>query len=187
MQLGEEEKERQHETDIADAGDDERLARRQAVDKILVPEADEQIAAQADTFPADEERQQVAGQHQHQHRRDEQIHIGEEAVIAFVSGHEFGRVEQDQAADDGDDEHHHQRKRVEIEADRWREIADADPRPERQRYILVPTGKKNDGDQRGDDGGENDRADADNGDVPLRHAAFAQHQNHRGEKGQKRN
>ncbi len=40
------------------------------------PEADQQVAAQADAFPADEHQQVVGGQHQRQHEKHEQIQVG---------------------------------------------------------------------------------------------------------------
>ena len=74
---------------IANAGDDEGFARCQAVGGILIPEADQQIAAQTNALPPDIEEQEVAREQQHQHRRDEQVHIGEEPVIAFIACHEL--------------------------------------------------------------------------------------------------
>ena len=49
---------------VADARDDERLARRAAVGRVPVPEADQQVAAQPHALPAQVEQQQVVGQHQ---------------------------------------------------------------------------------------------------------------------------
>ena len=45
--------------DIADAVDDKRLLGRVRRRLLLVEEADEQIGTEADTFPADEQQQQV--------------------------------------------------------------------------------------------------------------------------------
>ena len=56
---------------IAHPGDDEGLARRRAIGRILVPEADQQVAAQADPFPAEEQEEQVVAQNEEQHARDE--------------------------------------------------------------------------------------------------------------------
>ena len=50
------------------------------------PEADQQVAAQAHAFPADEHHDQVRGQHQRQHEEHEEIQVAEEAAVAaFVA------------------------------------------------------------------------------------------------------
>ena len=43
-----------------------------AADGFSIPEADQQVAAQADAFPEGEQQQEVVGQHQPGHREDEQ-------------------------------------------------------------------------------------------------------------------
>ena len=106
-----------------------------AVRWVLIPEPDEQIAAQTHALPAQVEQQQVVGQDQDQHRPDKEIHIGEEAAISVVFvGHEFGGVEMDQEADKGHHQHHDHRKGIQMEARLRYEIAYADPCPERLRY-----------------------------------------------------
>ncbi len=95
-----------------------------------VPEADQQVAAEADALPAEVEEQQVVGQHQHQHRGDEEVHVGEEAAVAVVVAHVLGRVEVDEKADEGDDQHHQTRQRIEVEADLRLEAGHGDPGPQ---------------------------------------------------------
>ena len=51
----------------------------------IVPEADQQVAAQADQLPADEQEQQVVGQDDRQHAEGEQRQVGEEAAVARVA------------------------------------------------------------------------------------------------------
>jgi hypothetical protein len=75
---------------IPHPSDDKSLACRVSVGRIFVPETNQQVAAQAHAFPAQVEQEQVVGQHQHQHHADKQVHIGKEAVIAFVIRHVFG-------------------------------------------------------------------------------------------------
>ena len=129
-QIGEEDEQADRHRGVADPGDDERLARGEPVDGIAIPEADQEIAAEADALPAEIEEQQVVRQHQHQHRGDEQVHVGEEAAVALVRAHELGGVEVDEKADEGDDQHHQARQRVEVEADMRREAGDGDPGPD---------------------------------------------------------
>ena len=45
----------------------------------VVPEADQQVRAQADAFPAEEQLHEIVGRHQHQHEEGEQAQIGHEA------------------------------------------------------------------------------------------------------------
>ena len=49
-----------------------------------IPEADEQVAAEPDALPADEEDRQVVAHDQDEHREAEQVQVGEEAVVAAV-------------------------------------------------------------------------------------------------------
>ena len=69
---------------IADARDQERLAGRGRRRRPAEPEADQQVAAQADAFPAGVEDEQVVGQHEQRHREDEQRHLREEAGVAVI-------------------------------------------------------------------------------------------------------
>ena len=73
---------------------------------LIEVEADQQIAAQPDAFPADEQQQVVRRQHQHQHEEHEQVQVGEEPVVAALVRHVADRVDVDQRADAGDDQQH---------------------------------------------------------------------------------
>ena len=79
----------EQEAEVADAIDDEGFDRGGVGGGLLVPEADQQIGAEADAFPAEEQLQQIVGRHQHQHGESEQRQKGEEArprgVIAACS------------------------------------------------------------------------------------------------------
>ena len=99
---------------IADPGDHKSLARRGAVGRVRMPKADQQIAAQADTFPAHKQQQQVVGQHQHQHRRDKQVHIGKKPAVIRIVAHEQRGINMDQQADTGDHRQHGQGQSVDV-------------------------------------------------------------------------
>jgi hypothetical protein len=113
---------------VADARGDERFLgghpRRQqvhaALGGALVPEADQQIAAQTDELPADEQEQQVVGQDDCQHAEGEQRQVGKEAAIPGVAlavlDHVRARVHLDQEADSRDDDQHDRRQRVDLNA-----------------------------------------------------------------------
>ena len=69
----------EREAEVADPVDDEGLDRGGVGLRLLVPEADQQIAREADALPAEEQLHQIVGRHQHQHGEGEQRQIGEEA------------------------------------------------------------------------------------------------------------
>ena len=114
--LREQQEQAHRERRVAHARDHECLLRRRPVGRIAVPEPDQQIAAQAHAFPAEIQQQQVVGQHQREHGRHEQVHVGEKAAVALVVPHELSRIEVDEEADEGDHQHHDQREGVEVEA-----------------------------------------------------------------------
>ena len=87
--------------------------------------SDEQVAARAHAFPADEEQQEIIREHQHQHGKHEEIQVAEEAVVAAFVRHVAGGVNVNQEADAGDDEDHNGGERVELEAPVGDEIREA--------------------------------------------------------------
>ncbi len=103
------------ETEIADAIGDERLLAGRSVGVLLVPEADEEVRAEPDALPPDEEHRQVVGHHEDEHREDEEVQVAEEPVEALVLRHVRRGVEVDERADARDDEHHHRAERVDAE------------------------------------------------------------------------
>ena len=66
----------EREAEIADAVDDEGLDRGRVGLGLVVPEADQQIAHQADALPAEEQLHEVVRRHQHQHGEGEQRQVG---------------------------------------------------------------------------------------------------------------
>ncbi len=82
---------------------------------LYVPEADEEIGSETDTFPAEEHLHEVVGGHQHQHREAEQREIGEEARLARVFFHIAPAVEVDEARDGCHDDQHHRRQAVDAQ------------------------------------------------------------------------
>ena len=83
----------EREAEIADAVDDEGLDRRGVGFRLVIPEADQQIAREADAFPAEEQLHQVVGGHQHQHGEGEDRQIGEEARPVRVLRHVADGIE----------------------------------------------------------------------------------------------
>ena len=108
--VGEHHHHRDGKADVADAVDDERLLGRGGRRRLVLPEPDQQVRRQADAFPADVEAQVVVGEHQQQHRREEQVQIREKPTAVRVFGHVADRVDVDQRADAGDQQHEAHRK-----------------------------------------------------------------------------
>ncbi|KAG0751772.1 hypothetical protein G6F24_014042 [Rhizopus arrhizus] len=65
----------QHEAEVADAVDQERLHVGEDGRRAGVPETDQQVRDQAHRFPAEEQLQEVVAHHQHQHREGKQRDI----------------------------------------------------------------------------------------------------------------
>jgi hypothetical protein len=81
-----------------------------------VPEGDEQVGRQAHALPADVEGHEVVAEDQQQHRRDEQVQVGEEPPATRVVRHVADRVDVDQRAHAGDQQDEDRRERVEQQA-----------------------------------------------------------------------
>jgi hypothetical protein len=96
-----------------------------------VPEPDQEIGAEAHTLPADEHHEQVVAEDEHQHREQEEVQVGEEAleppVIAVIVVHVADGVDVNQRADARDHQDHDRRQRVEQECELGVEGVRADP------------------------------------------------------------
>src|SRR5437899_10941572 len=77
----------QHESEVADAVDDEGFFARVRGRLFQEPKTNEQITGKADTLPADEQQNVVRRQHQNQHEEHEQIQIREKAGVASLMRH----------------------------------------------------------------------------------------------------
>ena len=144
------------EREVADAVDDEGLLAGVGGRLLLVPEADQQVGAEADAFPAHEEHREVRPQHQHQHERGEQVQVREVPRV-FAVGllvHVRGRVDVNQRADAGDDENHHGRQRVDAERGADVQVARRDPREHGlfDRVIRRPAHRQHGGHRDGEGG-----------------------------------
>ena len=125
-----------------------------------MPEPDEEIGGEPDEPPADEEQEEVARLHEHEHREDEERHVREVPALLVVAGHVAHRVPDDQPADAGDDEHHHARQRIEEDLEVDVEVAGGEPRVRRGdllalgRVLAVKPYERDDGASEGDEGRE---------------------------------
>ena len=85
-----------------------RLRRRDPVE--VVP--NEEIGAEPDALPPDEEHQIIVPHHQEEHRHREQIHVREEARVAFFPMHIPNRVHVNQETHPSDDQKHDSGQRI---------------------------------------------------------------------------
>ena len=76
-------------------------------------ETDQQIAAQAHTFPAHKQEKKIVGEDQGQHGKHEQVHVAEETVVAAFVAHVADGVDVDEESDAGNDQNHDAGKRIE--------------------------------------------------------------------------
>ena len=117
------EEDAEKEAEVAYPVDDERLLAcvRRAV--FLVPEADQEIGAQTDAFPADEHEEHVVRRHQYEHHEDEEVQVREVPGIAFVVVHIARGVDVDEKAHARHHQAHDNRERIDPETDPGGEIA----------------------------------------------------------------
>jgi hypothetical protein len=83
-----------------------------AVFEILVPEANQEVGAQSDAFPSEEQHYKVIAQHQVQHHKDEQVQIGEKAPKTVITMHIAYGVEVDKTTNTRNNEGHEQRQLI---------------------------------------------------------------------------
>ena len=102
----------EHEPDVAEHVDDERLDAGRGRRRAAIPERDQEVGRGADERPADDQQEEVRRQDQQQHAEHEEVQVGEEARVAAVAAHVGDRVEVDQRRDARDDQAHHRRERV---------------------------------------------------------------------------
>src|SRR5581483_973285 len=114
-EIGEHQEHGDEKAEIADAIDDEGLLACVSVRFVAEPEADEQIRAQSNAFPPDEQQWIVAAQHEQQHEEDEEIQIGKVARIAGIVLHVPDAEQMDEETDARHDEGHHHRELIELE------------------------------------------------------------------------
>ncbi len=120
-------KQRDQESEVADAVGNERLLACVRRRRFQEPEADQQIRSQAHPLPADKHQQVVVCQHQRQHEKHEEVQEGEVAVVAAFMRHVADGEDVNHKAHAGDDQQHHQRQLVEPEAVFNREVAGRHP------------------------------------------------------------
>ena len=115
--LEEEVQYRNQETHVSDTGDQERFLSRRGGGGPLVPEAYEQVGRYAHQFPEGVEHYYVGRQHQPQHRRGEQRHVGKVPRIARIATHVTQGIYLHHQTDTGDHHQHDGRQRVDQQSE----------------------------------------------------------------------
>ena len=112
-QRPEEGKEAEQETEVADTVHNERFLRCVTGTLLFEVVADQQVGAEADTFPTDKHDQCVVAEHQHEHGEDEEVQVTEVTVETFFTMHVTNGVEMDQGTHTSDNQDHQGRERIE--------------------------------------------------------------------------
>ena len=124
-------------SEIADPIDDEGLDRGRVCFRLVVPEADQKIAREADAFPAEEQLHQVVRRHQHQHGEGEHRQIAEEARPVRVLAHVADGIKVHESRHRV---HHHQHycgERVDAQRPLDLEIAGSHPGKYRHAHVVM--------------------------------------------------
>ena len=127
----------EREPDVTDAVDHERLLGRGRCGRLVLPEPDQQVRRQAHALPAEEDADVVVGEHQDQHRDDEEVQVAEEPAPALVVLHVADRVDVDQPADPGDQQQEQRRERVVEQPELDLPVTGAEPGPQVQADLPV--------------------------------------------------
>src|SRR5207249_5040761 len=113
----------QHESEVADAIDDERFLPRIRSRFPQEIKSDEQVTGEPHAFPPNEQQHVIRRQHQDEHEKHEQVEVGKEAVVAAFMRHVSGRVNVNEPTDSGHHQHHHDRELVHLQIETSAEIA----------------------------------------------------------------
>ena len=114
---GEIDEDPEQEEDVPDPRHEERLLGRARRARLLVVEADQEVGADPDQLPEEEELEQVIGEDESGHRRQEERELRVVAREAVIVVHVIDRVEQDEETDDRHHEEHQRRDRVHEDPD----------------------------------------------------------------------
>src|SRR6266542_1257377 len=129
----------------------------------------QQIGAQADTFPAYKHQEEVVGEHQRQHREHEQIQIGEEPVVTTIAMHVASGKNVNQQTDEGDKQRINTAEPIHGETEVRAKTSDLNPCPQViHDRLSCPQGTvRFESQKESNDGGQADRSTGDDADESL--------------------
>ena len=104
----------EHEAEVPDPIDDKGLLAGIGGTLPLIVEADQQVGTEPDSLPTHEHDHEVVGQDQRQHRKHEEVHVSEEAAVAFFVSHVSDGIDVDQESHAGDNQDHHRRQWIQL-------------------------------------------------------------------------
>src|SRR5205814_965746 len=105
------------EQDVPDAGDEERLLRRRGGLRLVVPESDEQVGAEAHDFPEDQKLQEVVRADGPEHPGREEADLRVVTRLAFLLVHVAEGIDENQEAEERHEDEHQRAEVVDQERD----------------------------------------------------------------------
>jgi hypothetical protein len=138
----------EQEADVADPGHDEGLHRGGGRLRQRAVVADQQVRADAHDLPADQQQDEVAGDHDQQHGGGEEAHLGGVRRVAVVVVQVGDRVDLHGERDHADREGDQDGRPVDPYAERDRQVADPHPLDRRLERLVVAQGEQDGDEQR---------------------------------------
>ena len=123
------EKDAEKEPEVADAVDDERLLARVRGGVLFEIVPDEDVGAEPDQLPEDEHHHEIVGEHDAEHRKEEQGQPRKIPPVALLGLHVADRIGEDEGRDCRHHDKHHLAEMVNRHPDRNPQgVTDFDPR-----------------------------------------------------------
>src|SRR6266542_1647131 len=129
----------------------------------------QQVGAQADTFPTDKHQEEVVGEHQRQHREHEQIQVSKEPVVTAIAMHVTSGKNVNQETDEGDKQRINATEPIHGQTKVRAKTSDLNPRPQviHDRLRCLQGAIRFEGQKESNDGGQADRSTGDDADESL--------------------
>jgi hypothetical protein len=94
------------EAEVPDAVHDERLLARVRGELLVVVVPDQQIRAESHSLPPHEHQEEVVREHEDEHRKHEEVQVGEVTTVTRVVTHVADGIDVDEESDEGDERDH---------------------------------------------------------------------------------
>ena len=129
----------------------------------------QQVGAQADTFPTDKHQEEVVGEHQREHREHEQIQVCKEPVVTAIAMHVTGGKNVNQQTDESDKQRINATEPIHGQTEVRAKTSDLNPCPQViHDRLRCPQGAiRFEGQKESSDGGQADGSTGDDADELL--------------------